>query len=375
MAKLLRVGFGQLVMLLFCSTLVLGQDIDRAAQAIEQYQEGDYAQAIDSFQDHLATHPQDGGAYYNLALTYHATGADSLALEAIVLAQKYLPPSEKLHFLKGEILMARGEYGLALTDLTRCLDLNFLSYRAFQNRGWCYYQEEDLNAALDDLNKAIALYDGSAEAFLYRAHTYKALGDTTACLADLDTALAIDPTLSKALLLRANTYFELHDHPSALKNYDLYLADQPNDAMAFSNRGLTKSYLNDHRGAAIDLTEAIEIAPDKGQYYFNRATEYFVLGKPKDALADLDVALDKMEASFDAYLLRGKLYYDAGMYEKALNDLQQAKKINPESRKAKDLHFKVRITLLFTKYWLYILVFLVLLSNGIRLFRRRKASN
>lgn len=373
MAKLLRVGIGQLVLLLICSTILLGQDTDRSAQAIEQYQEGAYAQAIDSFQDHLSTHPNDGASYYNLALTYHAAGLDSQALEAVVLAQKYLPPSEKLHFLKGEILMARGEYGLALTDLSRCIDLNFLSYRAFQNRGWCYYNENDLNAALEDLKKAIALYDGSAEAYLYRAHTYKALGDTLAALADLDTALAINPTLTKALLLRANTYFELNDHPAALKNYDLYLAQNPNDAKAFSNRGLTKSYLKDHRGAAVDLTEAILLAPDHGQYYFYRATEYFVLGKPKEALADLDVALDKMEASFDAYLLRGKLYYDAGMYEKALADLEQAKKLDPESRKARDLHFKVRITLLLTKYWLYILVFFVLLGNGIRLFRRKKS--
>lgn len=341
---------------------------------IQQYQSQDFALAVDSFLEQLAEHPEDGTTYYNLALAYHAAGNDSMALPAIINALKYLPPHEKLFFLRGEILMTLGEYGLAIPDFNRALELNFLSYRAFQNRGWCYLQQNEPDKAMDDLNRAIALYSGSAPAHYYRAMTHCALGDTVAAFDDLHTALKIEPESPQANLAKANLLFEQTKYAEALAHYNSYLETNKLDHIAFNNRGLTRSFLKDHRGAVDDFTQAIILNP-KSKYYFNRGAEYFVLGKKQDAIEDLKLAIDDENPTFDMYLLRGKLYSDATEYELAIADLDKAHAMKPDSRRITDMLFKVRLNWFFTRYWLYLLAIALLLLNGIRLFRRYKANN
>lgn len=339
---------------------------------IEQYQSKDYQLAVDSFLEHLVEHPEDGTTYYNLALAYHAAGEDSMALPAVIHARQYLPPHEKLFFLKGEILMSLGEYGLAIPDFSSALELNFLSYRAFQNRGWCYLKEGQPDKAIADLDKAISLYGKSAKAYYYRAMAYATQDDKTSAFDDLKQALKLDPGYAPAHLSKANLLYETGQYAEALRHYDAYLETHDGDHIAFNNRGLTRSYLKDHRGAANDFTEAIILEPNKGSYYFNRATEYFVLGKHQDAITDLKLAINEDNPSYDMYLLRGKLYADAAEYDLAIDDLKKARELQPQSRKVTDMLFKIRLNWFFTRYWLYLLIIAVLLLNGIRLYNRNR---
>lgn len=341
-------------------------------EGLAQMENGQRELAIDSFLEHLSANPDDGLAHYNLALAYHNMGQDSMALPHLVQAEKVLPLVEQMLVLKGEILIGLQAYALALPVWEQCIQLNFLSYRAYKNLGLCHLETNDPAAALDALNKAVALNGQSATAYYYRGITQLSLGDTVAALADMDAALQLEPKYHEALLNRGNLYYQNGYYSEALEDYDLYLVSFPDNDKVLNNRGLSRSRLADHHGAAEDFTVAIEINPTNANYYFHRATEFFVLGDKEKAIADLDEALKYADEPFEMLYLRGKLYYDLGVYDLALEDLGSAHDLRPEHRKLTDFLFKVKLTAFFSRYWLYLLVIVVLLINGTRLYQRHR---
>lgn len=341
-------------------------------EGVQHLKSGQGELTISLLQDQLEAHPEDGSIHYKLALAFHNIGHDSLALPHTIQAEKYLPEMETLLVLKGEVLLGMEAYALALPVWQRCIELNFLSYRAYKNLGLCQLETGDPAAALDALNKAVALYGKAAPAYYYRGLAQMALGDTVAALADMDAALQLDPNYHEALLNRGNLYYQNGYYSEALEDYNQYLETYPDNDKVLNNRGLSRSRLADHHGAAEDFTVAIEINPKNPNYYFHRATEYFVLGDKEKAIADLDDALEYTDTPFEMLYLRGKLYYDLGVYDKALEDLNQAHDLKPEHRKLTDFLFKVKLTAFFSRYWLYLLLIVVLAINGVRLYQRHK---
>jgi tetratricopeptide (TPR) repeat protein len=125
-------------------------------------------------------------------------------------------------------------------------------------------------------------------------------------------------------------------------------------------------------GAIDDFSVAIEIMPERGSFYFNRATERFFIKDFEAAIEDFTDAIEKMEDPQAAYYFRGKLYYENKDYDKAIEDLKMAHELKPDDRRTTELLFTARMVLLFSRYWIYILAFLVLFINGFRLYRRNR---
>lgn len=341
-------------------------------KGIKSFEAGQKHEALNYFNQYLAKFPNSTAVRYNRAQVYFAYDSFELALNDLKASENDFVGNANFWQLKGRVLLKLEQYQEALGAFDKALELNFLDRDAFLNRGYCFFKLGFADKAVKDYDAALALDPSFPEAYYNRALAYRQQKNDSAALADLDKVIVLSPAYLKARLERANIYFEMGAYETAETDYSLYLEVYSDDALALNNRGLARSRNNDHVGAIDDFSEAVAIMPSRGRFYFNLATERFFIKDFEGAIDDFTMAIEKMEDPFEAYYFRGKLYYETKEYAKAIEDLKAAHQLQPDDRRATDLLFTARMVLFLSRYWLYLLAFIVLAINGIRLYRRNK---
>jgi tetratricopeptide (TPR) repeat protein len=92
----------------------------------------------------------------------------------------------------------RGDYGNAVVDYGRAIELKPEWAEAYNNRAYTYMKVEDYPPALDDLNEAIRLRPDYINALLNRGDIYNYYYNINyeLAIADYNTALAVDPSIA-----------------------------------------------------------------------------------------------------------------------------------------------------------------------------------
>jgi tetratricopeptide (TPR) repeat protein len=92
------------------------------------------------------------------------------------------------HAMRALAYSLRGEYGRALPDYDRAIELDPNSAIALNNRAWAYYKTKQAQRGLRDVERSIQLQPSSAHAHDTRAHIHQEMGHTAKALADYDRA-------------------------------------------------------------------------------------------------------------------------------------------------------------------------------------------
>jgi len=130
-------------------------------------------------------------------------GAIALYSELIT---KY--PRANLFHNRGTAYSEMGDFGSAVLDLTRSIDLDATDSESYVNRGNAYFRLGNFTAAIADFNKSLELLAPSvAFALNGRASVYMRNGDDEAAIADFKLSLEVDksyaaPCRNLAKLLR-----------------------------------------------------------------------------------------------------------------------------------------------------------------------------
>jgi len=209
---------------------------------------------------------------------------------------------------KADQTRSSAEYGQAIANYTKMIDLQPGAVNGFYNRALSYSFRSDLiaansveithslDAAIADFTRVLNQYEKPADVYINRGVAYykrKTSTDLQAALHDFDRAIALTPQ-------------------SYLGYYD---------------RALTKIRMGSALDWQRDLTETLKLAPT---YY--PALDAFCLGygldqKPQQALAYCEQAVQQTQAlgaiaSKDVLLNRGIVYAQLGRYPAAQADLQ-----------------------------------------------------
>jgi tetratricopeptide (TPR) repeat protein len=136
---------------------------------------------------------------YNMCLDDDAFGAARIAACSRIIDAPQVPVEERAaaYLNRGEAYGNRGDYGSAIADETRALELKASYAEAYNLRAWNYFKSGKPKDGLADAERAVALQPSSAPALDTRAHIYEAVGKRDEAIADYRKALSLDPDLDE----------------------------------------------------------------------------------------------------------------------------------------------------------------------------------
>jgi tetratricopeptide (TPR) repeat protein len=194
----------------------------------QNFNNGNYEQAIAYFSEAIRLEPNYAEAYFNRGDSYYNT--------------------EK--------------YNEAIADYTKAINLNYKLYLAYSKRGDSYIEIGNLDLALPDLNQAIILKPDYAAAYTYRGFVYFQKGDEDRALTDLNLAIQLDNSIDVAYYSRGFIYNEKGEYDKAISDMNHVIQLDPQNALAYRELGYAYTGKGDKEAALAAYKKVIEVAPN-----------------------------------------------------------------------------------------------------------------
>jgi len=168
----------------------------------------DFAAAVQSNKAHL-------GAHVGLADAYSAAGNRRQARQAYDAAIRAFPRNPLVFNNRGMFLQQGGEYGEAVIDFTRALEIDAEYFTALTNRGFTLMEQEQVEAAENDFTESLRINGNQPMVYSLRGTARLAQGKTKEALADYTQVAAQDAKNPVAHADLGFASFFAGDHPGA----------------------------------------------------------------------------------------------------------------------------------------------------------------
>lgn len=227
----------------------------------------------------------------------------------------------------------------------KIVKLEIASY--YNDRGYSYWQEGNLEEAYVYYSKAIQINPSFAEAYKNRgvvivaqAKSEEYLWDQQAvireALADLNKAVELSPDDPFSYWNRGRIYAALFYFDAAISDYTQAIELKPDFSIAYLDRGLVKAYSatgmpRDTVGAIADFDKALALGSTDPIIYYNRGKTYLWLNEPQNAIVDFNKALELNPNDPKIYSARGLAHEMAGNKEAALSDYRLYLELAPQT--------------------------------------------
>jgi tetratricopeptide (TPR) repeat protein/predicted aspartyl protease len=193
---------------------------------------------------------------------------------------------------RGEALVARDEFALAITDFGRAAELEPTVPEHLYDRAKARLLNRQPILALGDLDQALKLKPDDVPALVLRGEVRAAMKNLDGAKADFDSALTRDSNVRLAV---ANAYARASRFEDALADYDIWIASHPrNEDLAGPLNGrcwVRARWDRDLDKALDDCNEALKLRPGAPMVLDSRGLVFLRLNQPDKAIADYDAAL------------------------------------------------------------------------------------
>ncbi|MBR4706456.1 MAG: tetratricopeptide repeat protein, partial [Pseudobutyrivibrio sp.] len=255
-------------------------EIDLRDQGVAAMDAGDYAGAIDCFNQALGksigkvTDLEIDINYYKAAAQFNA-GEFEEAAKTYTYLIKYDEKNSAAYFLRGSIYAKEGELGKATNDYDAAVAIDEKDYELYieiyENLKALGYQDQGLTY----LNNAIAVKDKSAEGKYYKGRVYYLMGQTEDAKSNLKEAM--DKGVIQANLYMAKIYQDAGDYVTAKELLDEYAKSDQVTSEALATLG--------------------DIEMTSGKY--ESALEYYEAGLKLDSIDNLPVLMKGQVAALE----------------------------------------------------------------------------
>jgi tetratricopeptide (TPR) repeat protein len=253
---------------------------------------GDFARAIEDYDEAIAANPNLGAAYAGRAVALRGLGR-------LDLAQKDDEQALKLGRVAGASVAPRPispteRLDRRISELTLVIAREPTNADALAERADTYVRKADLVLALLDYDRAVKLRPKDAALMLARSRVHQAKGDFDAALRDTDASVRLDPKSAPALLARGEAYAAKKQHDRAIRDYGQAIRVDPKFHAALWRRAETYLATNAFALAARDYDQLIMINSLDPRAFYGRGQARQGLGDYIRAMADYDrtLALD-----------------------------------------------------------------------------------
>lgn len=291
-----------------------------------------FNEALEVFNEAVNLTPDNAAAYAGRGSTYNELKQYGAAVDDLNKAVELGLNKEFVYNNRGVAYMDGFQmHEMAIDDYNRALALNPNYALAYYNRGNSRRSLNQYNEAISDYNRALELKPNYPEAHNNRGLAYNSLGMYEEAIADYTRSIELNnPQLHLPYCNRGVSYSNLNNEERAIADYNVAIKINPNYANAYYSRGLSYQNLNQYDAALADYTKAIELNPNYSEAYNNRGNIYFDLEQYETAIFDYtkSIELNNPEIHFP-YNNRGNAYKMLRQYNKAISDFNNAIKFNP----------------------------------------------
>jgi tetratricopeptide (TPR) repeat protein len=193
------------------------------------------------------------------------------------------------------------------------------------------YAEADPDLALSNLSKAVELQPEDASNYYWRGHIHLEAKDYAAAVDNFSKIIELQPDNSDNYYWRGRTHLEARDYAATLSDFNQALELQPDDALSYQGRGITHMEQQNYATALADLSQAVALEPSDGDNFYWRGRAYLAAKEYEAALTDFSEAINLQPGNDDDYYWRGMTHLTRQEYDAALADLSEAIDLNPDN--------------------------------------------
>lgn len=292
-----------------------------------------YETAIEAYSAVLRIQTYYGLAYYLRAYAQQQVGNISAALADYEQVLTLHPTFAEGYFMRGNLHFDEENYRQAIEDYTQAIHFE-ADLASYMNRGSAYHKLGDFGDALADYHRAVQLNPQHEDAYLKRGILYKDIKNYRAALADFNKVLELNPQSLVAFLGCGDCYDALHDWEGAVGNFNEALRLKPNNAQVYFRCGVIYAEQKYYDKALYHFNKSIEQDPSNIEAYYNRGIVYFSLKRRQEARLEFNSVIRRQADHAGAYYMRGLCYEIEKDFEHAEDDYRQALQLDPYHRKA-----------------------------------------
>jgi tetratricopeptide (TPR) repeat protein len=296
-------------------------------QAMLAFDRGNYNQAIELFDQFIASEPTATDAKYYRALAY----------------------------------LWNGEYETARDEFLRIVDRDESFAPAYVGLAQAWLAINPDWVVGDELYKAVSIAPDFIEGHLARAEYRLIRNVPEGVISDAQAALEVNPDNGMAYYYLASAYLLLEQYDDALEaaqkaqeldatileNYfvlaqamayndmlvevlsplQIYLKYEKENGVAWFLNGRGRQAAGDHAGSLEDFETALELRPDLFEINYYRGLSYLAMGDVEDGLDRLKVSGQHFPNWFDAQVALTDAYYQNGDYKTANQTIIDARSL------------------------------------------------
>jgi tetratricopeptide (TPR) repeat protein/predicted aspartyl protease len=272
-----------------------------------------------------------------------ALAADALAADAKQADNPGASPAHAAELARrGSALAARRDFGPALADLSKAIELSPHEAEFYYQRAETYSASGQADRALADYNRVLTLKQDFLPAYIPRAEIELAKDDMPAAVADLEAVDRLAPKQADLRFMLAELYLRIGRMPAAIQQFSLWIQNHPDDSRmlaARAGRCLSSALENQDLALALsDCNAALRSVDKKSQQYsdlfVDRGLVHLRQGNYDRAIADFNDAFKMTPKNARALYARAVAESRKNEKKDSASDVAAAKQIAPEVAKS-----------------------------------------
>ncbi|QIZ73184.1 tetratricopeptide repeat protein [Oxynema aestuarii] len=296
----------------------------------EQFNLGQYEEAIASCNEAIRLRPDYPEAYYNRGGMQHILGQYEEAIASFNEAIRLRPDYPEAYALRGAAQDNLGQYEEAIASCNEAIRLRPDYPEAYALRGAAQDNLGQYEEAIASYNEAIRLRPDFPEAYNDRGAAQRNLGQYEEAIASYNEAIRLRPDYPEAYNNRGIAQRNLGQYEEAIASYNEAIRLRPDYPEAYNNRGIAQRNLGQYEEAIASYNEAIRLRPDFPEAYNNRGAAQRNLGQYEEAIASYNEAIRLRPDYPEAYNNRGAAQDNLGQYEEAIASYNEAIRLRPD---------------------------------------------
>jgi len=307
------------------SVTVLAQSAKQCYKAGDEfYKSMNFNEAIEQYKRAIELDPDFEKAYIRRAMSYSKIGDHASAAADYDRAIVFNEKDADLFYFSGYEWHLQGKNNIALSKLSRAIDIQAKFLEAYQVRSVVNMGLEKYDQALEDCKKCLKLkedekgyynlaqvyeklemYNEAEQAYLKSIEKNKQVAGTHYSLAllqykrlkygaannSINQVLQFEPKNLDGILLQSQILAAQGNFPKAIEVLSMASIDYPDEALIFLYRGDINALMNQASYSIIDYSRAIELNPDNAEIYYKRAGAYEAIRDYEKALVDYETLL------------------------------------------------------------------------------------
>jgi tetratricopeptide (TPR) repeat protein len=282
-------------------------------------------------------------ADYKQAVAYYNQGRYAQAIQELKPDLDQNPEWEFGYRLLGLCYLKLNNNALAVTSLSRAVDLKSQSFSAYYGLGQAYFNMQKHDSCITALNRGEPFAakekepeKDKAKLFKLRGAAYFQTNKFNESLNDLMNAIRVDQSDWSDFYMLGVSYLKLNRTDEAIQALEKAQSMKPGqnaitDALgkAYFKSGVASLSAKQYASAIQSLSKARDCDPKNGYIYYNLAEAYLFDKKYSEAEKALSQTISLMPNGAEAFMRLGLVYEKQKKWDLALNAYKKAAAINP----------------------------------------------